>query len=1039
MELTQNKFIVQIEKDGQLVDFTSNVFFPIKWTEILDEQLDEGVLTLVNCDVDIFKPLSRVEISLWNESAPNEVKEIVMLVSSDSAEEMPVGSGKFKHSLSIIEETKFLEGFICRSQGYVNFTKASPVSEKKTALTETRVNLSENEGTIDDFTNPYVTDPTYLTPYNLATNTGWFEPSNFPIYTPMQICKDYIDSFPIQDPEGLIDYELELETFKYYIEIKESIYPGKILNQFTAWYSWDSVTKRATLIQGEMPSAITLESANPLLIYTRTDFVCREIDNGIPAVGNVNKVFESWYRVTCEIAKEGNDWQLNARKVIERALIICETLRKGETPRFKLNEAQAIEFEKIPTPEFQFTQSTLREILQGVGNYIHGEPRLKNGEIYYDIYGSDEINDVDVEPYSSLSLSQDITQYATNLDSSVGNLVCSLEFGDGSIVEPYYDGFKTVRAETVYARVEDSNMLIETQYPINEIEKLECCINQDGNLSNPIDITNFVFERADYERMSSYYDEGLYTKSLAIYYSRGEKNILGLNFKVDVNVAVDGFASYAIANILSFAVSNGGQETAGSEGETPGGAGFQFADLYYPDLAFRVTYKPFYSARIKQSKMNISEYNKPRTLIYNQGQNIVESSFYGENLKGAVARMGNVEKSITYVRYGLPKLPKVGTLFDDDYYISTMAVEYNPFTTKVSLGLTKEFNRLSEYVGINSTKRQYEVSERQAFDSHVEYNDYVIIGDNEIIVPNENEVLFQIDSIKEIITQSGNDKKITLALAHGESNDVEARSVALPVQSVPIGNSALFVIKYLDNWAAGNSARWKEENVNGDIVEGRFLQGVNYTDIFGEIEYLNFNLVEAGPNPKESIDSTALTRIGATLPEATEFFNEEFGEQDLHRKIKISTGTKPLWIKKGNTEILNIDYQIDFVSNRDKLVVGSQMAKNLPLISGSKQGNGAKLYLLPTRLKKFAYDVDLTNARLVRNYNNGGGVSVIGNKIIFDAVPFTADGNEYNSWVMVSDVDGNTGKMLFGQNKHFNENDSDILDGLYITCKHKLF
>ncbi len=1029
MELTQNKFLVQIEKDGQLVDFTSNVFFPIKWTEILDEQLDEGVLTLVNCDTDIFKPLSRVEISLWNESAPNEVKEIVMLVSSDSAEETPVGSGKYKHNLSIIEETKFLEGFICRSQGYVNFTKPTPEWERKTALTRVRIDLTDTPS--DDFSAPYVTDPTYLTPYDLVTDTGWFKQGSFPIYTPLEICKDYINSFPITDPEGIrVGWELELESFKYDIEIKESIPPYKEVFKTTVYYAWDSTTKQATITQGEILKTITLTNANPLSIYTRTDFVFREYNDGVPDIGNSTGNLESWYNVACTVSR--SDWQLNARKVIERALAICETLRAGETPRFKLNEAQAIEFEKIPTPEFQFTQSTLREILQNIGNYVHGEPRLKNGEIYYDMYGSDEVNDVEVEPYAELSLSQGISQYTTNLDSSVGNLVCSLEFGDGSIVEPYTDGFKTVRTENTYARVEDSNMLIETQYPINAIEKVECMVNgEQSGLSKVVDITRFVYEWADYDRLPAYYDGNNFTKSMAIYYKRGEKNIFGLNFKVDVNEIVDGFAAYAIMNILSFAVQNGLTNGDGGNNIIP-------INSYYPDLAFRVTYKPLYSARIKQSKMNISEYDKPRTLAYNQGQNIVESSFYGENLKGAVARMGNVEKSLTYVRYGLPKLPKVGTLFDEDYYISTMAVEYNPFTTKVSLGLTKEFNRLSEYVGINSMKRQYEVSERQAFDSHVAYNDYVIIGDNEIIVPNENEVLFQIDSIKEIIQQSGNDKKITLALAYGESNGTETKEIALPVQSVPIGNSALFVVKYLDNWSAGNSARWKEESVDGDIVEGRFLQGVNYTDLFGEIEYLYFNLVESGPAPRRNYPES-LTRIGATLPEATTFFDEEFEDQNLHSKIKISTETKPLWIKKGNTEILNIDYQIDFVTNRDKLVVGSQMAKNLPLISGSKQGNGAKLYLLPTRLKKFAYDVDLTNARLVRNYNNGGGVSVIGNKIIFESVPFQADGNEYNSWVMVSDVTGNTGKMLFGQNKHFNGNDSDILDELYITCKHKLF
>ena len=995
MELTQNKFIVQIEKDGQLVDFTSNVFFPIKWTEILDEQLDEGVLTLVNCDTDIFKPLSRVEISLWNESTSNEVKEIVMLVSSDSAEEMPVGSGKFKHSLSIIEETKFLEGFICRSQGYVNplgTVDGNLVVREAPYFYNTPIPGVGGEALIPKL------QSVYTTPFDIA--------NNLEVKTPFILYPDYVN--------GLINgIVIDGTTYKFNMDGSGDIRfdfrittgLGDELVEYNTLYSYENGYWE--IIEGDnIPIDYQIQIKSPITVYTRTEFYYKPTTDA--AASYSVRVEATFYLETVNASA----FKWNARNVIERALTICETIRKGETPRFKLNEAQAIEFEKIPTPEFQFTQSTLREILQGVGNYIHGEPRLKNGEIYYDIYGSDEVNDVDVEPYSSLSLSQDITQYATNLDSSTDNLINTIDEENGAMIEPYASGYKTLRTETVYTRVEDSNAqgIIETKYPIYEITKLECGFVYDSGISPPIDITAFVVEIHDYNRLSSF-ETVFPSKSTSIYYQQGQKNITGLFFKPE-NPISSIFEDYAIVNILKFASHN--ESVAVSK---------------YPRLAFRVTYKPLISARVQQSKMNIREYDKPRTLAYNQGQNIVESNFYGENLKGAVARMGNVEKSITYVRYGLPKLPKVGTLFDDDYYISTMAVEYNPFTTKVSLGLTKEFNRLSEYVGINSMKRQYEVSERQAFDSHIAYRDYVVIG-NEIDDDGTEDCLFDTYKITDIIKQNTITKKISLLLAQGENQDAyKHNKIALPVQALSIGNSAVFVAKYEDNYSAGNQATY-QRSANRN-VSGYWTQGVPYSDFFGNIEYLNLDYYEDGTEPQ---DEQEQRDIGSYLPAING--NEPLEGVGIPR---ISTGNKPLWIKKGSTEIPTIDYQIDFVSNRDKLVVGSQMAKNLPLISGSKQGNGAKLYLLPTRLKKFAYDVDLTNARLVRNYNNGGGVSVIGNKIIFESVPFTADGNEYNSWVMVSDVDGNTGKMLFGQNKHFNKNDSDILDGLYITCKHKLF
>ena len=62
--------------------------------------------------------------------------------------------------------------------------------------------------------------------------------------------------------------------------------------------------------------------------------------------------------------------------VINRTLDLAEPIRKGEMPRFRLNTEQAEQFDKIPAPEFSFTKQTLRECLQEVGHFIHGEPRL---------------------------------------------------------------------------------------------------------------------------------------------------------------------------------------------------------------------------------------------------------------------------------------------------------------------------------------------------------------------------------------------------------------------------------------------------------------------------------------------------------------------------------------------------------------------------------------------------------------------------------------------------------------------------------------
>lgn len=118
--ISDNKIKVEIEVDGVMVDCTAQVPFPIKWNNLLDEQLDEANITVIKAKAEIFQPLTHVDITFYNEENPDDVTVMRYVVACDEAKELPVGSGRYNHTLYLIEETKYLEGFICRSQGYVN-------------------------------------------------------------------------------------------------------------------------------------------------------------------------------------------------------------------------------------------------------------------------------------------------------------------------------------------------------------------------------------------------------------------------------------------------------------------------------------------------------------------------------------------------------------------------------------------------------------------------------------------------------------------------------------------------------------------------------------------------------------------------------------------------------------------------------------------------------------------------------------------------------------------------------------------------------
>lgn len=710
----------------------------------------------------------------------------------------------------------------------------------------------------------------------------------------------------------------------------------------------------------------------------------------------------------------------NAKTVINRLLVKAETLRKSQTPRFHLNAAQAEEFEKIEMPELHLTNSTLREALQTVGSYIHGEPRLNGTEISYDMYGGSERTAVDFSKYFSKSFQQSIDSALTSIDSTVDNLVSTIGYAKGVMVEPYSGGYKTVRTETLYARIQDDNMIIATTYPINRIIKLES--GTIGGKYGETDLTPYVFEASEYTRLSSYSSLYPTSRAYAIYYTQGEKNIKGLNFK-QTDAISPAFKNYAILNILRAATGDNSLEAN------------------YTTLAFRITYESVSSARVKQSKQYIADFNRVSEIAYNQGQNLIESSYYGEHLKGVVARLGNVDKVITLYQRGTPDIPKTGMLYDDEYYISAVAVEYQPYFTKISCALSKDFNRYSDYVGINSTKRFYEISERQAYDSFINYRDYVIIGaavatdstEPKALLPNLNGIK---NAFKKDVPRSG----VTCVVARGQAKDTDGNisdlnEVILPVQAFAMGNAVVFTFKYQDNYSAGDNATFQQGGIGGNSVSGFYQNSVPYKDYYGNMEYLTLKYYRSATTPAVDEDSESPDHwqndIGITLPDTTLPAGDgsKIGGADL----LLTTGEDPLWLQIGSTEVPTITYQIELVTNRRGLIIGSALAGNVKLIGQGADGHEKNLYVLPYRINKFAMKLNPDNLNALQNCGEvefKGGQGTTRDYLKAKTYTGTTTGR---SWAIIDAV---TGEVLLAENREIRTNESVFGENLWFTLVH---
>lgn len=717
----------------------------------------------------------------------------------------------------------------------------------------------------------------------------------------------------------------------------------------------------------------------------------------------------------------------NAWTVCERMLNIAETIRQGDKPRFKLDPTQREWLESIETPEFQFTQSTLRECLQGVGSFIHAEPRLLPNEdndgyqgiVHFDKYGGNEESEFDktYKEYASKSVSRDLSSFATNIDSSVDNFVNSINYASsGTLVEPYVDGYKTVLAESSYVRITDSNMYIATQYPIRSIKSLKFGYDYSNDWQKvDLDITPNVFESAEYQQLSSYETQYPTSKAYAVYYTIGEKGIHGLNFKQEDLFGA--WKNYAIKNIIESALSK------------------SIDSKDYWRLNFQVEYVPIYPARVQQNKsiIDLNDIGKEWTKPYNQGQNLIETQYYGENLKGVIARMGNIDKTVTYVIPEFPSvLPKIGELYDDNYYISSSAVEVQPYYTKITLALSKDFNKYNEYVGVNSTKRMYEISERQAFDSEITYREFCVfadIGDNSI-KDSKNTLLdntpkeYYSNILKNLFIQNGAlNISATIsyvnALGFGDKGE-PLNQVVLPVIRSSFGNACVLSFKYEDNYSAGNYSK-RVENT------GFFVETAPYTDVYGRIKSLRLNFISKynieGINPEDFLRYPPTNDTG-WLDGTT---------------VILKTGNYPIIIEKGNAEALSFNYQLEFVSTREDIIIGSGLAKNISLVKDANNNNRAKLYYFNKKLNKFDLELDIKNAI---EDNNFKALTITTNMFEDDSTNFKAynpnlpQGTSYKSWALVAPFevkDGNSTKtvyqLLIGCNMTIDSSTTNIFAG----------
>jgi hypothetical protein len=282
------------------------------------------------------------------------------------------------------------------------------------------------------------------------------------------------------------------------------------------------------------------------------------------------------------------------------------------------------------------------------------------------------------------------------------------------------------------------------------------------------------------------------------------------------------------------------------------------------------------------------------------------------------------------------------------------AVTYQMFHTHVrcTVALTKEFNRISQYVGINSTKRVSEISEREAYLRDILLKEYVVVGDRQEdtakLIRNKKVLLGA-------FVGGDNDAPINAVVCAGtlkkywdnEQTPIYYNGVALPVVSSAFGNAMVFSWNYKDNYSAGTQLT-RNSYINGDekTVKQNWIQDIPYCDYYGRFYWYDFSLTTGLVEEEKETDELAVAD-GAVAGVNTYGYPHKTPNAPI-RTSRVEQGVtkyhNPVLVRKDSRETINVHYELEFITNRQDLIVGSASASKCTLVGTDTTRRTAKVY-----------------------------------------------------------------------------------------------
>lgn len=703
---------------------------------------------------------------------------------------------------------------------------------------------------------------------------------------------------------------------------------------------------------------------------------------------------------------------------------------------FYLENNDYQELQNTTVVENFYNQKNLFEIYMEVGKNIHARPYARFGEnnkylVRWKRYGLTDQFESTSQPVSIFN-SRFVEEYISSVSSYVNNMV---QLG-GTITE------------TIAPKSSSEDLLVYNDVaqlilskPIIELVEL-IAINSSGV---EVDITDKLYEKGVYKLLpiqrtalpQIHYsdiasfpatgvinviyiadDTGFYyawnsatlsydifdinayaevSKGMALYYSLGDNKIQGLNYRLPSINTGDNENEYAIKRILGKAYSISG-----------------ISSIKVNDYTFRITYRTKDSLRTNQTRPDLrkyllaSDFDKfpQHSQFNNQEDTLVDSVKFGNNTYGKLIRTGNTVYTYNEFCDALTQLKKEGQLYNINgnlYYVSKVTNTYFAEHILTQVEFSKDFNRLSQIIGIPSEPRFYQISEQSLINREKTFDSFLVLGTSSKNTSlngsfvRDNGLQYVADLILD------NEKYPQYAVTYFK-NDIDTTDptypnretfsvdVCHPVSTYSLRNTLTMEWDMEDNFSAGNAVNetTKAVNTNGDtlnklvtssgdyvLYDGESttdtayntLEPVQYCDANGRADLVDFAIIKEFEPTREQTFAMPYNPIDIETENTNGTYL--FGNQEPNSFGGNDSGEILL---KDNREVPKLNKNLQLLTDSDRFVISGYMWQ--------QNKTNIKLGLLKEEVNKISNDTVPNTSFSVENI--AFTYSISDNAIIID-------------------------------------------------------